>query len=74
MKFDFNGNYTEVKEHELLEYAMEGGRKVRVEFAPIPEGVRVTESFETEDVNSDEKQRSGWQEILENFKKHAETL
>ena len=70
--FDFTGTYTEVKEHELIEYDMDDGRHVRVEFAEIPDGVRVTETFDPESENSEEMQRSGWQAILDNFKKYVE--
>lgn len=70
--FDFAGTYTGVKEHELIEYDMDGGRHVKVEFAESPEGTRVTETFEPENENPREMQRSGWQAILDNFKKYAE--
>lgn len=70
--FDFTGIYTAVNEHELIEYDMDDGRHVRVEFVQAPEGVKVTETFDPENENSEEKQRSGWQAILNNFKKYTE--
>ena len=76
--FDFNGVYTAVKERELIEYDMEKGaneavsRHVRVVFTETPEGVKIIEAFDPENENSEELQRSGWQAILENFKKHTE--
>lgn len=70
--FDFTGTYTNVKEHELIEYEMDDGRHVRVEFTELPEGVKVIESFEPENENPEEMQRSGWQAILDNFKKYVE--
>jgi len=70
--FDFGGVYTNVKELALIEYAMEDGRRVSVEFAQTPEGVRVVETFDAEHENSEELQRLGWQAILDNFKKHTE--
>ena len=70
--FDFTGTYTEVKENELIEYDMGDGRHVKVIFEQTPEGVRVTETFDPESVNSKDKQRSGWQSILDNFKKYVE--
>lgn len=70
--FDFTGTYTTVKMHELIEYEMEGGRKVRVEFAELPWGVRVAETFDPEAENTREMQKAGWQAILDNFKKYAE--
>jgi uncharacterized protein YndB with AHSA1/START domain len=70
--FNFTGIYTSVKNHELIEYDIDDGRHVKVEFAEVPEGVRVTETFEPEKTNPEEMQRSGWQAILDNFKKYAE--
>lgn len=70
--FDFGGVYTAVKQHELIEYTMDDQRKVKVEFIKVPEGVKITEIFDPEHENSEEKQRFGWQAILENFKKYVE--
>lgn len=72
MSFDFAGTYTSVNEHALIEYNMSDGRHVKIEFAELPEGVRVTETFDPENENSEELQRTGWQAILNNFKKHVE--
>lgn len=72
--FDFTGTYTAIKEHELIEYDMdEANRHVQVEFSEIPDGVKVTETFDPENENSEEMQRSGWQAILDNFKKYVES-
>ncbi len=72
--FDFEGMYTKVQVHELLEYDIADGRHVRVEFVQSPEGIILTETFEMEQVNSEELQRAGWQAILNNFKKYTERL
>ncbi len=72
--FDFNGTYTAVDHHALLEYVIEGGRQVSVRFVPTDEGTRVIEMFEPEDMNSRALQESGWQSILDNFKQYAEHL
>jgi uncharacterized protein YndB with AHSA1/START domain len=69
--FDLIGVYTAVKEHQLIEYNMEDGRHVKVEFSSTPEGVIVTETFDPENENSEELQRNGWQAILDNFKKYV---
>ena len=71
--FDFTGAYTAVKEHELIEYDMDDGRHVKVEFKDAPDGVKVTETFDPEEENPEEMQRGGWQSILDNFKKYAES-
>lgn len=71
--FDFTGTYTAVETNKFMEYNIDDGRQVKIEFAETPEGVVVTETFEMEGTHSEEQQRSGWQAILENFKKHVES-
>jgi uncharacterized protein YndB with AHSA1/START domain len=71
--FDFGGTYTSVRENELLEYDIGDSRHVKVFFEDSPDGVRVTETFEAENTYSKEMQRSGWQAILDNFRKYVET-
>lgn len=73
MGFDFEGTYTRVVPRELIEYRMSDDREVRVEFKVVPEGVRVTETFDAETENSAELQREGWQAILDRFARHVET-
>ena len=73
-KFDFNGIYKSVKPHESYEYAIEGGRYVKVSFEKGVGGIKVTQDFEPETENSHELQRTGWQAILENFKKYVESI
>jgi len=70
--FDFGGTYTAVREHALIEYDFDG-RHVKTIFEDAPEGVKITQTFDPENVNSFEMQRSGWQTILDNFKKHVES-
>lgn len=70
--FDFTGMYTVVKEHELIEYNMDDGRHAKVEFNEEPEGVKVIVTFDPENENSEEMQRSGWQAMSDNFKKYVE--
>jgi len=59
---------------EDIEYNMDGDdhRHVKVVFAETPEGVKITETFDPESENTEEVQHSGWQAILDNFKKHVE--
>jgi uncharacterized protein YndB with AHSA1/START domain len=72
--FDFTGTYTQVKEHELIEYTMEDGRKASVRFES-PDGSRtnISETFEPENENPEDMQRAGWQAMLDNFKKYVES-
>ena len=73
MGFDFGGTYDKVKTHEEIAYTMGDGRKVKVSFASQGNATHVKETFEPESLNSLEMQRGGWQAILDNFKKYAET-
>jgi uncharacterized protein YndB with AHSA1/START domain len=70
--FDFGGVYDEVKEHELIAYTMGDGRKVNVTFSGSGEQTKIVETFDAESENPVEMQRSGWQAILDNFKRYAE--
>lgn len=69
--FDFAGTYTEIVENELIAYAF-GDRTARVEFAEVPNGTRVSVTFDPETTHPIEFQRSGWQAILDNFRRHVE--
>jgi uncharacterized protein YndB with AHSA1/START domain len=68
--FDFEGEYTQVVQHELIAYTF-GDRTATVHFVQQEPGVRVTVSFEAETTHSEEQQRTGWQAILDNFARHV---
>lgn len=70
--FDFEGVYTNIKTHKLIEYVMADGRRVQILFMAFPDGVKVSENFDMEYVYPAEKQQEGWQAILNNFKKYVE--
>lgn len=70
--FDFEGTYDEVSNHELIAYTLDDGRTVSIAFAPDGDTTKVTETFEPENQNPIDLQRSGWQAILDNFKRYAE--
>lgn len=72
--FDFNGTYTKIEEGKSIEYVIEDGRKVSVNFEDAEEGVEVTETFDPENENPEEMQQAGWQSILDNFKRYTESL
>jgi uncharacterized protein YndB with AHSA1/START domain len=71
--FDFGGTYDEVKNNELIEYTIGDGRKVKINFSGDASKTKVTESFEAENMNSTELQKTGWQSILDNFKRYTES-
>jgi uncharacterized protein YndB with AHSA1/START domain len=72
MSFDFEGEYTLVKENQAIEYVMSDGKKVEITFNETSNGVEIRESFDPETENPEEMQRGGWQAILDNFKKYVE--
>ena len=74
MGFDFNGVYTKVEQYKEIEYQLADERKVNVKFTRDGNTTHVIESFEAENTNPEEMQRTGWQAILDNFKNYAETF
>ncbi len=71
--FDFAGTYTAVQEPKLIEYVIDDGRRVKTEFMQTLEGVQIMTTFDPEQENPKEMQRSGWQAILDNFKNYVES-
>lgn len=72
MGFDFSGVYDDVRENEYIEYTMSDGRKVKITFSSNGAATKVVETFDAENTHPVEMQRSGWQNILDNFKKYTE--
>jgi uncharacterized protein YndB with AHSA1/START domain len=70
--FDFGGVYDDVKTNELIEYTLGDGRKVEIHFTANGNETKVVETFDAESTNPIEMQQSGWQAILENFRKYTE--
>ena len=71
--FDFAGTYTNVIEHELIEYDLGDERHVKIVFTETPEGISVVETFDPEKENPEEMQRAGWQAFMDNFKQYVES-
>lgn len=69
--FDFAGTYTKVVPHQLLECSL-GDRVLVVEFFSGPGGVTVRETFDADASHTVERQRQGWQAILDRFARHVE--
>jgi uncharacterized protein YndB with AHSA1/START domain len=72
--FDFWGIYDEIKTNKYIEFTLGDDRKVKITFTTDNNSTTVIETFEAETTNSIELQRTGWQAILNNFKKYAESL
>lgn len=71
--FDFEAVFDEIREPEWVAYTMGDGRRAEIEFREEGEKTVVKISFDPDQSHSREMQRDGWQAILNNFKKYAET-
>jgi uncharacterized protein YndB with AHSA1/START domain len=74
MGFDFGGVYDVIRTNEYIEYTMGDGRKVGTTFTREGDATKVVETFDAESSHPTELQKGGWQAILDNFKKYAETI
>ncbi len=70
--FDFGGTYTKVVDQKHIEYTIDDGRTVSIQFVEEDGKTHITETFQAEDINPIEMQKQGWQSILDTFKKYAE--
>ena len=70
--FDFEAIYDEVAAPETFTYTIADGRKVKADFEGKGDATEVTITFDAENENPVEMQRSGWQAILDNYKRYAE--
>ena len=70
--FDYSGKFTDIVPQSKIVMVLDDGRTVNVDFHQESGKTRVSETFEMESENSAELQRSGWQAILDNYKKCAE--
>lgn len=78
--FDFTGTYTEVVDFSKIKYTMDKAkedaapRECEVIFTDLGNGTtKIEQQFCAEVSNSIEAQQSGWNAILENFKKFVES-
>lgn len=72
--FDFWGIYDEIEPETLIAYTLGDERKVRIIFAANGSNTNIIQSFEAEDENPIEMQKEGWQAIMNNFKRYAESI
>jgi uncharacterized protein YndB with AHSA1/START domain len=72
--FDFWGIYDQVNAQQVIEITLGDERKMKVIFTSENSITEVIETFEAESKNSVELQQSGWQAILDNFKKYVENI
>ncbi|MEY5049848.1 MAG: hypothetical protein RLZZ175_3207 [Bacteroidota bacterium] len=72
--FDFEGEYSLVKSQEEINYFLEDGRTVKINFISEENSTKVIETFDPENENPADMQKAGWQAILDNFKKYTESI
>ncbi len=72
--FDFSGIHKEVRKFSQINSILDDDRILSVSFVEHDGRILLQEVFEAEMENSIELQRTGWQAILDNFKKYAEGL
>lgn len=72
MGFDFTGTYIRVSKNKSIESVLGDNRKVQVLFLEKAGSTVITEKFAAENTHSVEMQQTGWQAILNNFKKYVE--
>ncbi len=74
VQFDFTGTFRHITPPFFVIYTLDDGRRVNVSFRETTHGTHVVEVFEAELTHPLELQQSGWQAILNNFKRYAESL
>jgi uncharacterized protein YndB with AHSA1/START domain len=72
MSFEFSGVYDLVDYGHRISYTMHDGRIADTVFSFQADKICVMTTFDAEQENSPELQRSGWQAILDNFKRYVE--
>ena len=72
--FDFEAVYNEIVEGDCFVYTTPDNRVIKVSFQSIGDNTLVSIEFDAENENSLELQQNGWQAILNNFKKYAESI
>ncbi|HMB62399.1 MAG TPA: SRPBCC family protein [Eudoraea sp.] len=70
--FDFEATYDDVKPAESFTYTKADGRRAIVKFGGLGNKTNLLVRFDPENENPIDRQRNGWQAILDNFKKYTE--
>jgi uncharacterized protein YndB with AHSA1/START domain len=71
--FDFEAIYDEIVDQKKITYTMLDGRQATTNFENLDGKTKITTVFDAENQNPVEMQKGGWQAILTNFKKYAES-
>lgn len=71
--FNFVGIYDEINQFKSYSYTLGDNRKVEVELINYDDKTKVIYVFDAENTFPADYQKSGWQAILDNFKKYVES-
>ncbi|NWG27203.1 MAG: SRPBCC domain-containing protein, partial [Ignavibacteriaceae bacterium] len=71
--FDFEAIYDEVIHQKKIAYTMTDGRRAITNFENQNGKTKVITTFDAENENPVEMQRTGWKAILNNFKNYVES-
>ncbi|MPT35260.1 MAG: activator of HSP90 ATPase [Flavobacterium sp.] len=71
--FEFEAIYNEISDGKHFSYTMPDSRQVTVTFHENDNATDLIITFDPENQNPIEMQQNGWQAILNNFKKYAES-
>ncbi len=71
MTMELEGEYTKIDPHTHIEYTLENGRHVKVDFEDADGGTEVKVTFDPGNSMDLEEQRGHWQAILDNFRKYV---
>lgn len=71
--FDFDAVYEEVAPPDAVTLVLSDGRQARTTFEVQGVDTKVTTVFDADEQNSIDLQQSGWQAILDSFKKYVES-
>ncbi|MTH16207.1 SRPBCC domain-containing protein [Flavobacterium sp. LC2016-01] len=70
--FDFEGIYTKIESHLLIEYKLTDNRIGSVHFEKIDNKVKIIEVFEPTKEDSESMQKQWCQTVIDNFKAYVE--
>ena len=73
MAFDFAGKHSKIETPMRISSVIDDGREMSIHFHPVLDGTEITQRFEPESINDPDLQEKGWQAILDNFKRYAES-
>ncbi|KRD08374.1 polyketide cyclase [Flavobacterium sp. Root901] len=72
--FNFEGKYTKIEKHQLIEYKLLDNRTGSIHFEDQGDKVKIIEVFEPAKQDSESMQKEWCQNVIDNFKKYVENF